>query len=141
MAFKAGKGAFIALDNVAGSPVDISAFADQLDFPLPVDTLDTTTFGDNDKDMIPGLAGGAVVSASGPLDVALGTFLASLRSAQAAGSTSATIQYGPGGSISGQIKRSAEVYITAYNISTSVAGRVEYTASLQVTGATTDGTW
>lgn len=141
MAFKAGKTAYIALDNVAGSPVDVSAYADSFDFPQPVDQLDTTTFGDSAKDMIPGLTDGGVVNVSGPLDVALGTFIASLKAAQAAGSTTSTVQFGPGGSVSGQIKVSAECYISAYNISVGVGGRVEYSASLQVTGAVTNGTW
>ena len=141
MAFKAGKTAFIALDNPAGSPVDVSAYADSFDFPQPVDQLDVTTFGDNAKDMIPGLTDGAQLSVSGPLDVALGTFVASLKAAQAAGSSTSTIQFGPGGSVSGQIKVSAECYVAAYNISVGVGGRVEYTASLQVTGAVTNSTW
>ncbi len=141
MAFKAGKGAFIAVDGVAASPVDISAYADQIDFPQPVDTLDVTTFGDSARDMIPGLTDGGVVNISGPADVALGTFIAGLKAAQAAGSTTSTIQFGPGGSVSGQIKVSAETYVSAYNLSTGVGGRVEFSASLQVTGAVTNGTW
>lgn len=141
MAFKPGKNAYIALDNTAGSPVDVSAYADSFSFPQPVDQLDVTTFGDSAKDMIPGLTDGGVVQVSGPLDVALGTFISGLKAAQAAGSTSSTIQFGPGGSVSGQIKVQAEMYVSAYNISVGVGGRVEYDASLQVTGAVTNGTW
>lgn len=141
MAFKAGKGAFILLDSVAGSPTDVSAYADNFSFPQPIDTIDTTTFGSDAKTFIPGLTDGGSVDLSGPLDVALGTLVASLKAAQAAGSTSSTVTWGPGGSVSGQIKQSAEVYVSAYNVSVGVGGRVEYSCSLQVTGAVTNTTW
>lgn len=141
MAFKAGKGAFILLDSVAGTPVNISAYADNVSFPQPVDMQEVTTFGDSNKDFIPGLANGGQISVSGPLDVALGTFVANLKAAQAAGSSSATFTYGPGGSVSGQIKQDAEVYVSAFDVSSGVGGRVEFSASLQVTGAVTNGTW
>ena len=141
MAFKPGHKAFVAIDNVAGSPVDLSAYADSFQFPQPIDTHDTSTFGNNAKTSINGMTDGGVISMSGPLDVALGTFVAALKSAQAAGSSTATVQYGPGGSVSGQIKQSAELWVSAYNVSTGVGGRVEYDISLQVTGAVTNGTW
>jgi len=141
MAFKPGKGAFLALDNTAGSPVDVSAYADSFDFPQPVDQVETTTFGATAKAFIPGLTDGGQFSMSGPADVGMGTFLAGMKAAQAAGSSTSTIQFGPGGSVSGQVKVSAECYIAAYNISVGVGGRVEYSASLQVTGSVTNGTW
>lgn len=141
MAFKAGKDAFILMDGVAGSGVDISAYADQFSFPQPIDTHDVSVFGSNAKQFIPGLTDGGQCDMSGPLDVALGTFVAAVKAAQAAGSTSSTVVYGPGGSVSGQVKQTAEVYVSAYNVSTSVGGRTEYSCSLQVTGAVTNGTW
>ena len=141
MAFKSGHNAFIAVDSVAGSPVNLSTYADSFTFPQPIDQHDVSTFGDGSKDFIPGLADGGEISMSGPLDVALGTFIGALKAGQAAGSSSATVQYGPGGSVSGQIKQSAEVYVSAYNVSTSVSGRTEYDISLQVTGSVTNDTW
>lgn len=141
MAFKAGKGSFILLDGVAGTGVDVSAFADSFSFDQPIDTHDVTVFGQNAKAFIPGLTDGGAAQMSGPLDVALGTFVAGLKAAQAAGSASATLIWGPGGSVSGQVKQSAETWVTAYNVSSGVGGRVEYSCSLQVTGAVTNGTW
>ena len=80
MAFKAGKSAFILMDSIAGTGVDVSAYADSFSFPVPVDTLDTTTFGASGgaKSFIVGLNGGGSPSMSGPLDVGLGTFIAAL---------------------------------------------------------------
>ena len=141
MAFKPGKGAFLALDNVAGTPIDVSAYADSLSLDQPIDTLDVTVFGNNAKAMIPGLTDGGQLQLSGPLDVALGTFVARLKEAQSAGSSTMSIQYGPAGSVSGLTKQTAEAYVSSYSVSVVVGGRVEYSASLQITGAVTNGTW
>jgi hypothetical protein len=141
MAFKAGKGAHVLIDGVAGSLVDVTAYADSMSFPQPVDTIETTTFGDTAKDFIPGLTDGGQFQISGPLDVALGTFVSGVKAAQAAGSSTSTVNFSPGGSVAGQIKVSCETYISAYDISVGVGGRVEYSSTWQVTGAVTNGTW
>jgi hypothetical protein len=141
MAFKAGKGAHVLIDGVAGSLVDVTAYADSMSFPQPVDTIETTTFGDTAKDFIPGLTDGGQFQISGPRDVALGTFVSGVKAAQAAGSSTSTVNFSPGGSVAGQIKVSCETYISAYDISVGVGGRVEYSSTWQVTGAVTNGTW
>ena len=142
MAFKPGHGAHILMDSVAGTPVNVTAYADNFSFPVPTDSLDVSVFGTSSKQFIPGLTGGGQPSLSGPLDVALGTFVAAIINAQAAGSTASyTVTYSPGGSVAGQIKQSAEVFITNYTPSTAVGGRAEYSCTLQGTGATTFTTW
>lgn len=141
MAFKAGYNAHILMDGVAGSLVNITSYADNFDFPMPTDQLDVSTFGDANKDFINGLTGGGQISLSGPLDVAIGTFLGGLQAAQAAGSSSSTVTYSPAGSVSGQLKISVETYISSFDPSTSVGGRGEFSASLQCTGAVTVATW
>jgi hypothetical protein len=141
MAFRAGKDAFIRIDGVAAAPINVSAYADNFSFPRPVDTYEVSTFGSTPKAFIPGLTEGGQVGMSGPLDVAMGTFAAAIMAAQAAGSSSYTIEYSPGGSVAGQLKVSAEAYITAFDISTGVGGRAEYSSSWQLTGAVTSTTW
>lgn len=141
MAFKAGKSAFISMDGVAGAPVDISSFSDSVSFPQTVDTHEVSVFGTTSKQFIPGLIDGGQVSMSGPLDVALGTFVAGIKAAQAAGSSSSTFTWAPAGSVVGQIKQSAEVYVSAYDVTSGVGGRVEYSASLQITAAVTNSVW
>jgi len=141
MAFRAGKDSHVLIDGVAGSPVNVSAYADQVSFPQPIDTHDVSTFGTNAKAFIPGMTDGAEISISGPLDVALGTFVSALKAAQSAGSSTSTVTYSPGGSVAGQIKQSAEVYVKSYDVSSGVGGRVEYSSSLQITGAVTNGVW
>ena len=141
MAFKAGKDSWLMVDGVAGTGVNITAYVDQASFDQPIDTQDVSVFGSNAKAFIPGLSDGGAVQFSGPLDVALGTFLAGLKGAHAAGSASSTIVFAPGGSVTGLIKQTAEGYVTSYNVSAGVGGRVEYSASMQITGATTNATW
>ncbi len=141
MAFKAGKASFILLDAVTGTPANISAYSDSVSFPQLVDTQEVSVFGTTAKAFIPGLTDGGEIQLSGPLDVALGTFVSALKAAQSAGSSTATFTWGPGGSVSGQIKQDAEVYLKSYDVSSGVGGKVEYSASLQITGAVTNGTW
>jgi hypothetical protein len=140
MAFKPGKSAWIMLDSVAGSGVDITAYADQMSLDQNMASHDTTVFGLNAETSVPGLTS-AGASMSGPADVALGTFLSAVYDGQAAGSASSTLVYAPAGSVSGQIKQEAEVWVTAYTVNGGVGDRVAYSCSLQITGAVTNGTW
>lgn len=141
MAFKAGTAAFVLLDGVAGSPVNVSGYQDNFSWPQSVQTLETSVFGTAAKAFITGLTDGDTIAVSGPLDVGLGTFLAGLKSAQSAGSSTSTVTWGPGGSVAGQLKITAETWVSAFNVSSGVSGRAEFSASLQVTGAVTNGTW
>lgn len=142
MAFRPGFRAYISLDNAAGSPTDVSQYADDFSFPQAVEMLDVTTFGTNGvKRFIPGLSGGDTVSVSGPLDTTLHSQIAGMLAAQKAGTAGFSLLYGPGGSVSGQPSQAAEVYVASYEISTGVGGRVEFSSSLQVDGAVTNSTF
>ena len=103
MAFRPGHGVHILLDSVAGTPVNISAYSDAFTFPNPTETIEVSVHGTNSKAFIPGLTGGGAPSMSGPHDVGLGTFVAALSAAHAAGSASATITYSPGGSVADRL--------------------------------------
>jgi len=129
------------MDGVAGSPVNISSYSDSVSFPQMVDTHEVSVFGTTAKQFIPGLTDGGEVSMSGPLDVALGTFVSALKNAQSAGSSTSTFTYSPAGSVAGQVKQTAEVFIKSYDVSSAVGGRVEYSCSLQITGIVDNGTW
>lgn len=141
MAFKPGRDAHILLDGVAGTPINVSGYADQFSFPQPVDTVETSVFGTAAKAFIPGLTDGGQASMSGPLDVGLGTMVAGVKAAQSAGSSTCTLTYSPGGSVAGQLKVSAECWVGSLDFSTGVGGRAEYSSSLQITGAVTVTTW
>ena len=141
MAFRPGKDAFILLDGVAGTPINVSGYADNFSFPQPVDTIETSVFGTVAKQFVPGLTDGGQVSMGGPLDVALGTMLAGLKAAQSAGSSTCTLSYSPAGSVAGQLKVNAECWLGSYEFNTAVGGRADYSSSLQITGVVAVTTW
>lgn len=141
MAFSAGTATYILLDGVNGSGTNVSRFSDNFSWPQTIETADVSAFGTAAKANIVTLTDGDTISISGPADPAFFSQLAALKAAQSAGSSTATITYGPGGSVASQIKISAEAWITQLQVSSAVAGRVEMSASLQVTGAVTNGTW
>lgn len=141
MAFKSGKDAYFALDNVAGAVTNLSGYTDNVDHPQSIETLDVSVFGTTSKQFITGLTDGDQIAIAGPYDVTMYTHLTAVKAAQAAGSSTATYMYGPGGSVAGQAKISCEVYVASCKFSTGVGGRAEMSASLQVTGAVTNSTW
>ena len=137
MAFKAGTTSAFYLANAAGALQNLSSYADNLSFPQSTDQLDVSTFGSASKGFIPGLQDGDTYSMSGPYDVVIHT---QLTAAKSAGSLLGFI-FGPGGSVAAQARTAGSVYVAQYSVSTSVGGRVEYSASLQVTGAVSNGTF
>jgi catalase (peroxidase I) len=141
MAFRAGTTTFIALDGVNGAGTNVSRFADSFDWPQSVETQEVSAFGTAAKAFINGLTDGDTVSISGPYDAPIFTLLTGVKAAQSAGSSTTTILWGPGGSVSGEARITAEAWVTSVSLSSSVGGRVEMSASLQVTGAVTNNTW
>lgn len=141
MAFRAGTTTFIALDGVNGAGTNVSRYADNFDWPQSVETQDVSVFGTAAKAFINGLTDGDTVSISGPYDAPMFSLLTGVKAAQSAGSSTCTILWGPGGSVAGEARITAEAWVTQVSLSSSVGGRVELSASLQVTGAVTNNTW
>jgi hypothetical protein len=135
MAFKAGTVSWFALDSAAGSLTNLQPYIDTVDVPYDVEQLDVSALGTSAKAFIPGQTAGGQISVSGPYDVAVHSHIGSLLAAQAAGTASHSWMYGPGGSVASQAKLSGECIIASYTPPTSVGGRVEWSASLQITGA------
>lgn len=141
MAFKPGYLGWFALDTAAGSLTNIQPYLDDVGAPQSVDSLDVTAFGTQSKAFIVGLSDGDTIAIKGPYDVAIHTHLTGLKAAQAAGTTSHSFMWGPGGSVASQAKINGEVILASYELTSGVAGRAEWAASLQVTGAVTNGTF
>jgi hypothetical protein len=136
MAFVHGKSTDFRIDNSGGTLTDISAYCDSVDFPQSVETAETTTFGDSNKDYIVGLKD-STVSFSGKWDSALDAILAPILG-QAA---SVSFQYGPAGSTVTNVKYTGECFLTSYQVTGSVGDVVTFSAEAQVTGAVTRGTY
>ena len=130
MAFVHGSNSDIVVDTT-----NISQYVDSVTHDRSVDTAETSAFGNDDKTFIAGLEDGSF-SISGHWDTtedaALdGTFDGALVS----------LTYGPGGSAGGAIAYTCSALITSYSITSSVSDRVNWTASLQRSGALTRGTY
>ena len=141
MAFRAGTTSAFFLANIAATAQNLSPYIDNVSVPNTVQQLEVSAFGTAAKAFIPGLTDGDTISISGPYDVAIHTHLANLKAGQNAGSAAAGFFWGPGGSVASQARIGGSVYLASYQLSSTVGGRVEYSASLQVTGATSLGTF
>jgi len=126
------------LDSAAGSLTNLSPYIDDTTVPQTTQMLDVSTFGTGAKAFIPGLTNGDTISLKGPYDVAIHSHLGSLQAAQAAGTASHSFLWGPGGSVSAQAKVSGETLLASYELKSGVGGRVEWSATLQITGAITN---
>lgn len=135
MAYTHGKNSVFKVDNSGGTLTDISAYLDNVDFPISVETAETTTFGDSAKDYIVGLKD-ATVSISGVWDATPDAHLAGILG-QAA---TVTVEWSPAGTSSGNPKYTAEAILTSYSIPSSVGDKVTFSAEFQVSGAVTRGT-
>jgi hypothetical protein len=137
MAFVAGHNTVISLDNAAGTPTNISTYVDSISgFDLGAATLDVTSFTNSAQNFILGLDTSPAVSISGSWDSTLDT----LMSAAKATKTAKTLRVSYAGTAGGTNYVEAEVFITAYSGASSVADKVTWNASLQVTGAVSTGT-
>lgn len=136
MAFVHGKSADFRLDNSGGSLTDISSYLDNVSFPQPIETAETTTFGSSSKSYIVGLKDSSI-SLSGKWDSTPDAHFAAVLG-QAA---TLSFQYGPAGTTVGNIKYTGECYVTSYDVSAPVGDVVTFSLELQVTGAVTRTTY
>ena len=137
MAFRAGTTSAFYLANAANALQNLSPYIDNVSAPQSVNQLDVTAFGTAAHAYIPGLQGGDQVAISGPYDAAVYT---QLTVAQQAGSLLGFI-WGPGGSVASQARIAGSVYVQNTTIASTVDGRVEWNASLQVSGTVSNGTF
>lgn len=136
MASRAGTTTKLYIATAAGVVTDVSGYADSSGADLSSTQLDVSAFGQQAQAFINGQTTGKV-NLSGAADSTLHAVLATLYTA---GSTTSWI-YGPGGSVASQVRLAGSANVESYSISSTVSGRVEYSASLQITGAITSGTF
>lgn len=141
MAFIHGKKSKFEIDNAAGTPVDISAYCDEVSFSRSLETAETTTFGNDAKTYIMGLSD-ATISVSGKFDAAGASTVDAVLSGILGQDASVTFAYTPGGGSpsSSNPKYSGECYCTSYEVSGSVGDVTSFSAEFQVTGAVTRAT-
>lgn len=140
MAFKAGTVSFFMLDSAAGALVNLSPYIDDTQVPQTTQMLDVSTFGTGAKAFIPGLTNGDTIALKGPYDITLHNHMTAAKGSSDA-AVSLSMLWGPGGSVSTQAKITSETFLANYQVGSGVGGRVEWTASLQITGAVTNSTF
>ena len=141
MAFRAGTVSYVLMDGVNTVGTNIAPYVDNFGWPQSVETLDVSAFGTSAKANINGLTDGDTVTLSGAYDKAVFSHFTNIKAAQAVGSSTSTVIWGPGGSVAGEAKISAEAWVTSIALTSTVGGRVEYAASVQITGAVTNTVW
>jgi len=140
MAFKPGYLGDFRLDNAAGTLTNLQPYIDTVSVSQSGETLDVSALGTVAKAYIVGMQDGSI-SFGGAYDTTVATHLSAVRAAHAAGTATVSFQWGPGGSVAGQAKITGEAILTGYDLSTSTGGRAEYSATLQISGVVTNGTF
>ena len=136
MAFRSGTTAALYISTAAGSVSNVSPYADSTSADQSVNQLDVSVFGQQAQAFLNGQSNGNI-SISGPLDAPMHTIISGLVSS---GSTASWI-YGPGGSVASQPRMAGSLNVSSYNVSAAASGRVEYSATLQITGTIANGTF
>lgn len=130
-----------SIDTAGDVLTDISDSCDEVGFPEELELVETTTFGSTSKTYMSGYADGKV-TISGNWNRTLHTHLSALKTAFRNGTiTSASVQYGPEGTDSGDIKITCEVVMVNYDKTSSAKDQVKFSAEFQITGVVTETTF
>lgn len=132
--FRHGKGANFKLDNASGTLVNFSSGLDDVTVSRSLDPAEVTTFGDNDRNFIPGLRTGTI-SCSGHF---ASTYAEILDALLGLSSASLTFEYSPDGSTAASRHLlTGECWMVSLEYSAPVDDKVSMSFELQVTGAVT----
>lgn len=134
MAFTHGKDLVFSIDDSGGTLREITSYLTSVDFPRTVDTAETTVAGVSSKTYVAGYKD-ATISLEGKYDPTVDGYLAGILG------LTGSFEYGPAGDTAGQIKYSGECICTEYNPPTSTDSEATWSASFQVTGDVTRGTY
>ena len=132
---------FLITDSGGTANRDLSAYVTSIGgLPGTRNLNEATAIGDSGATFHPGLEN-VTISLSGHFDDTATTgpdaLLGPLRTHTAA----VAFSYGPKGNTSGFVKYSGTFWMTEYTVDASVGSLVLWTASLQVEGVVTRGTW
>jgi hypothetical protein len=138
MAFVHGKTSKFSIDNAAGSPVDISAYCDDISFSRNLDTAEVSTFGDSAKEYLIGMSD-ATISISGKFDAAGASTVDAVLAGILGASATSSFEYIPGGGSAGASNPAyqGECWLTSYEVSGSIGDAVAFSAEFQCSGAIT----
>lgn len=136
-----GKNLYFAVEDSAGSTLrDLSADLNSVNVNRGNDVHDKTTYGQTGHRWAVGLTNGTVTIAGFYSVTALTgtqTVLASLLGTD----IEVAWEYGPEGDASGKPKESGSAVLVSFDKSAPVADLVSFTATFNISGAVTDGTF
>ena len=141
MARAKGKDQYFAIEDSAGSTLrNISPYINSIEAGNECDMLDITCLGAEARAFDSGLTNSTFTIGGvwdDTADVGTRVVLAGLYGNE----SSVGFEFGPEGNGAGAIKESGECFVQAYNENGEVGGMVMFTATIQVTGSKTVGTF
>lgn len=135
-----GKDSYFSLEDSAATTLRAIVDFDSIEIDYAVGMADSTTIGLEAKTFLSGLSE-STISLSGKWDDAATIGADVVLSGNVGNDVSVGFEFGPAGNTTGKVKYSGECFVTKYQVSAPLEGVVKFTASLQVTGAVTRGTF
>lgn len=130
-----GKKSSFKVDNAAGVLKDLTRYIDDIQFPRPVDTAETSTMGQDSKSYVVGLKDGKI-TIKGVYDASSADTPDPILSGIHGQEDTVSFEYqAKSGSVSStNPKYTGECLCTTYDITSSVGDKVAYTAEFQISG-------
>jgi hypothetical protein len=137
-----GKDAYFALEDSAASTLrSLGIYITNIDYGRSNDIHDTTTYGAEGHTFITGLTNGTIAVAGFWDDTASTGSATVLDSLVDLDAITLSYEYGPEGNGSGAVKYSGECVLQDLSYGNPVADLVTFTATLQLSGTQTKGTF
>lgn len=136
-----GKDAYLGLEDSGATTLRaIGDYCDSIEIDRNVGMADSTTISQEDKTFLPGLAE-ATISLSGKWDDTATSGPDVVLAGNVGNDVSVGFEFGPAGNATGKVKYSGECFVSKFQVSAPLEGIVKFTATLQVTGAVSRGTF
>lgn len=140
MVFVHGKDSVFLVDDAGGTERNMSAFIDQMSPNIQRALSEVTAMGDSGTKNIPGLQN-ATFTISGHWDPTTTTGPHAVLSGLLTASATSTWKFGPRGSTATYPRLTGEVWLSSYQITSSVSDKVSFEAEFQVDGTVTFDTF
>lgn len=137
-----GKDTYFSLEDSAGTTLrNLSPYVNSVEYSRSNDTHDNTTFGAEGHTWQTGLTNGTITIAGFWDKTALVGSATVFDSLLDLDTPTLTFEYGPEGNTSGLVKYTGECILQDLSYSSPVADLVSFSATLQISGTTTKGTF
>ena len=133
MAGVASKNAVVKIDNASGTLTEV-ANINAADIATAIAELDVSQMGQDDMEYVPGQRSHTVTS-GGPWTAADDALFSGIL-----GMGDRDIEVFPEGESSGDVKKAAKCFVTAYSTSSSLGSAVTYSVTIRISGAVTRST-